>query len=549
MIDYCIPNMNNPLDDIKVDLGTDLPLWQYVKRAVQDIEVINELELHRINNDVVTPFIHVINWEWNPHPSAAEIQHKRRETGDKLLTKNIGDSRLGILEFDIYCGGHDKNKRLETAIVHNKIYIPIEDDQGRYLNDNILYADYQLVDKLLYPSGYNSITLKSLLPIKIKYEETTETSMDGYMIYAKEGNVQIFTTMEPILSCFMHIPYPLSYLGVFPLLQFCDKVLDDKDTYHYFQPVEGVNVYIKGHKEGLEKFEYVRSVLVMACNLIRKHKPENIEQVHDPHWWVYQLSYCDNIVEHRGACHEMHVARMLDTISAQVLPIPDVDKRTMVSLLRYCLQTEFDVNIFSYENKRLRHNEILSTIITAEVSEKLKRIFRFGMFIKLKDLAQLCKFTPELILKKMHGLGTIHTADFSNDMDYCQSLRYTLKGPNSLGRQDKNKIKDPHRQLHPSMIGKVDLNESSKDVGQSGMISPWANLDELYNTNVNKYPNIKYELFSYIQRKFPDDAIQFNATSIEEFNAILDKLVMIATIDVDYHPKTANDRNPENPAA
>ena len=67
---------------------------------------------------------------------------------------------------------------------------------------------------------------------------------------------------------------------------------------------------------------------------------------------------------------------MLDTISANVLPIPDIDKRSMIALLRYVLQTEFtDVNIYSYENKRLRLNEVISTIVTAEVSEKLKKMF------------------------------------------------------------------------------------------------------------------------------------------------------------------------------
>ena len=535
MIGYCMQHMYNPLSEIKVDLGTDIPLWKYVQKAIQDIEVINELELHKIDDSSTTPFIHIINWKWNPHPSAEEIQHKRRETGDKVLTKSIGASRLGILEFDVYCGARDKNKNLETALVHNKMYIPIEDDQGRYLSDNILYSDYQLVDKLLYPSGHNSITLKSLLPIKIKYEEVTEVSIDDYMIYGKMGNVQIFTTMESILACFMHVPAPLSYLGVFPLIQFCDHISDDKDKYHYFQPIGGNNkIYIKAHKDGCEKFEYVRSILVMACALLRKHMPETIEQVHSPRWWVYQLSYYENIVEHRGACFEMHVARMLDTISAQILPIPDIDKRTMISLLKYCLQTEFDVNIFSYENKRLRHNEILSTIVTAEVSDKLKRMFKFGMLIKIKDMVQLVKFNPELILKKMHSLGTIHTADFSNDLDYCQSLRFTLKGPNSLGRLDKNKIKDSNRQLHPSMIGIVDLAESSKDVGQSGMISPWADLTEFSKTDINKYPNIKYELFKYIQKEFPTDAVLFNAKSMEEFNKILDRLVMMSTIDVDY---------------
>jgi hypothetical protein len=161
-------------------------------------------------------------------------------------------------------------------------------------------------------------------------------------------------------------------------------------------------------------------------------------------------------------------------------------------------------------------------------------MFKYGMLLKLKDMVQLVKFNPDLILKKMHSLGTIHTADFSNDLDYCQSLRYTLKGPNSLGRMDKNKIKDAHRQLHPSMIGKVDLLESSKDVGQSGMVSPWGDLTEMSETDKNKYPNISYELFMFIQKHFPDDACIFHAKSLEEFNRILDKLVYYSTIDLSY---------------
>ena len=44
MIDYVIRNMQNPLDNIQVDLGVDEPLWMYVKKAIQDIEILNILQ-------------------------------------------------------------------------------------------------------------------------------------------------------------------------------------------------------------------------------------------------------------------------------------------------------------------------------------------------------------------------------------------------------------------------------------------------------------------------------------------------------------------------
>lgn len=429
MIDYFVQHAKNPLADIKVDLGTDKPLVDYVIKAICGLQVINQLRLYPIKGAQNAPRIEIGNWKWNPHPSADEIQTRRRETGTKIKTKTISDNRIGILEFDIYCEARDKNKNLESDVIHNMLYIPIEDERGCYLLDNNMYSEYQLVDKLLYPSGKNSFTLKSLLPVVIRYEDAEATSIDGYTVSSKVGMVKIFTTMEPILSCFMHIKAPLSYLGVFPILQFCDRVLDDKDKFEYFQPNPDVEVYIKGYKEGIEKFEYVRTILVMAVELLAKYKPKNADELRSPEWWVYQLSYYDNIIEHRGACHQMHVARMLDTISAQVLPIPEIDKRNMIALLRYVLETQFDdINVFSYENKRLRKNEVVSTIITAIVSDKLKGMFKFGVLLKMSDMQPKLKFSPDIILRKMYELGTVHVTDFANDLDYYHQLRFTRKG-------------------------------------------------------------------------------------------------------------------------
>ena len=545
---FVIKQMENPLSDIHVDLGTDIPLWKYVQKAIRDIEVLNILGLYRYDKKIDPPFIHVINWKWNPHPLAEEIQYRRRETGDKLLTKSIGDTRLGILEFDIFCGARDKNRNIIQEVVHNKLYVPIEDEHGNYLLENVLYSEYQLVDKLLYPSGNDSFTLKSLLPVVIKYEEATELSLNGFIVTSKIGMVKIFTTMEPILACFMHVPAPLTYLGVTPALQFCDRVTQqDMDRWEYFQPIPDKEIYIKAYRKGLEKFDYIRSILVMAMALIRRYSQDTIQELNSPEWWVYQLSYYDNIIEHRGACHEMHVARMLDTISANVLPIPDIDKRNMIALLRYVLQTEFDdVNIYSYENKRLRLNEVISTIVTAEVSDKLKKMFRYGLLLKMTDMQPAVKFRPELILKNIYKLGTVHVTDFANDLDYPQHLRFTKRGPNSLGRVDPHKIGFVHRQLHPSMIGVIDLLDYSTDVGQSGMISPWADTSTISEVNTNKYPNIKYDLFDFIRTEFPNPAVTFNCKNIQEFNAMLDKLVWYGYMQIEYRVNLNGDRENEN---
>lgn len=107
--------------------------------------------------------------------------------------------------------------------------------------------------------------------------------------------------------------------------------------------------------------------------------------------------------------------------------------------------------------------------------------------------------------------------------------------PNSLGRLDNHKINFVHRQLHPSMIGLVDLLDYSKDVGQSGMISPWADISTISEVDTNKYPNIKYELFDFIRQEFPNPAVRFDCNDIISYNRLLDKLVLRTYMNISYH--------------
>lgn len=87
--------------------------------------------------------------------------------------------------------------------------------------------------------------------------------------------------------------------------------------------------------------------------------------------------------------------------------------------------------------------------------------------------------------------------------------------------------------MHPSAIGNVDLLDSSKDVGQSGMISPWGSADMLYEADVNKYPNIKYDLFKFICEEFPP-ALTFDCDNIVDYNRLLDRLTAAAYVNFEY---------------
>lgn len=109
---------------------------------------------------------------------------------------------------------------------------------------------------------------------------------------------------------------------------------------------------------------------------------------------------------------------------------------------------------------------------------------------------------------------------------------------------DKHKITISHRQMDPSMIGKIDLLESTKDVGQTVLLSPYGKLDGMMvgktssqSVDRTKQKNIKYELFDFIRTEFPNPSVSFNANSPEEYDAILDRLCMSSKINLDYRIK------------
>jgi hypothetical protein len=537
MKDYVIKNLDNPYAQVSVKLGEDIPLWVYVKKALQDIEILNILSLYKID-DGVTPFIHLINFRWDPHPSIDEIQDRRRETGNKIKTKSTKPSRIGILYFDIYLGARDKFDNLVKKVIPSKMYIPIEDKHGRYLLDDIKYTQYQLVDKLLYPAKNNGHVFKSLLPITIERIDATETSINGYICSGNIVNVQVFKQFELTLASFMHIPCVLSYLEVFPILQFCQRVSDDTDKFEYFKPEPEYDICIKAYRKALDKpeFKYVRNILIMACKMIRDYEVETYENLNNPDWWIWKLSEYPGTLDHRGACHQVYVGRMLDTVTALNLPIPECDKRNMCTFLRWILQTEFtNVDIFDFSNKRFRMNEAISTIVTAEISAKLKSLFKYGTLLKMDDAEPKMKMNAFQVIKNLYKTELVQSIDFANDLDYYENLKYTTNGPNSLGHNDKHKISLAHKQLSPSMMGKVDLYATSKDVGQTGMISPYANLHEMNHSDVNKYPSIKFELYKFINEEFPNArSVRFDAKDIVEFNLILDDLVTYSYINLNY---------------
>ena len=82
---------------------------------------------------------------------------------------------------------------------------------------------------------------------------------------------------------------------------------------------------------------------------------------------------------------------------------------------------------------------------------------------------------PNFLLNAITKSKMVSYRNMVSDMDSMQALKFTYKGVSGLGEGSNNSIPDIYRSIHPSHLGKVDLDSSSDgNPGITGTICPFA---------------------------------------------------------------------------
>lgn len=113
-------------------------------------------------------------------------------------------------------------------------------------------------------------------------------------------------------------------------------------------------------------------------------------------------------------------------------------------------------------------------------------------------------------------------------MDMNSFFKYSKKGPNSLGANDGRRIPIRQRILHPSMLGYIDIADtSSSDPGQSGSLSPYCNMNSLYFDDSLYENEMHYKISKYLDENPLDDdyeELRIICDNEKEYNDTLDAL-------------------------
>ena len=386
----------------------------------------------------------------------------------------IQDSRYAELrlKFKLECGG-------ESKVITKKLLIPIPDNNLYYtIKGNKYFLLYQVVDAASYTTK-SSIVLKSMMPVNLKMKQYTAKSTYGESFTAPIYTIAVFRKDMDVLIFYlakMGIQQTLEYYSVDKIMRFTESVENPED-FIYFSVSS--KLFLEIDKVFFNKYTYVKSVAFMLLTLMTNRM--TMENLYSKDFWIEEIGALGTVNKNnqydKGLNTMIFFDRIIDDTTKRILKLHPIHKKDIYSILRWLIQNFSELrkkDSMDLSNKRLRCNEYIASLLTKTFSEKLNRIIAMGNKATLRNVEEIFKFQGDLILSQLHRSGLLRYDDNVNDLDVFGKLKLTFKGPNSLGNSNDNSISTRFRGLHPSYLGKLDINVcGTSDPGTSAIITPF----------------------------------------------------------------------------
>ena len=134
--------------------------------------------------------------------------------------------------------------------------------------------------------------------------------------------------------------------------------------------------------------------------------------------------------------------------------------------------------------KKVRYAEYLASYYAAKLAKGIYRISDKDDRADLDTIRKAIQIPPMYLINAITTCQLVNYKNCVNDLDSLIALKYTYKGISGIGEKS-NAISGAYRSIHPSHLGRVDIDSSSNsDPGISGTICPLA---QLYNGHFTQY--------------------------------------------------------------
>lgn len=470
--DYLNPNeerINTPLMNREYDDN----LVEYIINSCKSLEALDEIEF--LGYDLITDEKMI---DMNDYITTRK--KTRKKTDIKYMY--MQDSRYMELRlrFKLTC-------KDDMDIITKKLLVPIPDDNGYYtIKGKKYFLLYQLVDASTYTTRHN-LTLKSLMPVTVKRTSEEFTDTEGSSYTAPTYVVYIFRKEVKALQLYfakIGVKKTLKYFKMEHVMRFVENE-GDREKNLYFQI--NSKLFLEVNKYFFLEHQYVQTMAFMVLSVAPKRL--SMEHISDKDYWIEQLGASTSVTNaynhhEKGQNMLRSFGRMLDETTKEILKLDDENRKNIYAVVRWMIQNFNELrkkDNLDLSNKRLRCNEYVASLLTAAFSERVNRVIAKGNRVTIEKVRDIFKFPGNILMEKLYSSGLLRYDDRINDMDFFSKFRFTLKGPNALGSKNDNNISIKYRGIHPSYLGRIDLNVcGTSDPGSSGVITPFCETEGLY---------------------------------------------------------------------
>ncbi|MMZ42344.1 hypothetical protein D1872_38650 [compost metagenome] len=434
-----IKEYHNPNEELfnfdLINRNNDAPLTDYIANSCKSLEVMPEIEF--LGYDLITDEKLI---DQNKYIHRRQTSKKTEDIKYMYMqdSRNIEMRvRFKITVFNNQTGKDD------VRFINKSILVPFPDEDGYYhIKGKNYFLLYQLVDASTYTTR-NVLTLKSLMPVKIKRNSSVFSDTDGNAYTVPTYTTFIFRKEVQVLQLYLArlgISKTLSYFGVDKVIRFHTKE-EDKTKYIYF-PISN-KMFLEVSRMFFEKYQYVQTIAFMLLTLEGVTNRLNPTMLDDRRFWTERLGSLTatsayNYFE-KGNNMLTFFSRMLDETTKEVLKLDDSNRKSIYTVVRWMIQHFNELrkkDNMDLQNKRLRCNEYVASLLTQAFSERMNRaVTARGNGMKINKIADIFKFPGNILLERLYSSGLLRFDDRINDMDFWSKLIFTQKGPNAFNSE------------------------------------------------------------------------------------------------------------------
>lgn len=406
---------------------------------------------------------------------------------------NLKDSDLKLLKVTYFIKITEKKSGEVSDYITVYIAIPrIVDGFYFKINGNIYSAMYQIVDA----STYNNSAAKSAKKQSITFKTTfMPIRVYRYTGYLKDVNNDAIPCTYFLANMFkkslLIMKYFLAKMGFegtmeflkIPGIQFVNDASQVNTLEYYIFPVK--NMYLTVAKIMYDSVQIVQSfvyTVIFSMNYAKDGKDDPFDQ----NFWLRSLGSeftakdLDTIYE-KGRSILSSLEFIYDRITMNDLKLPMEDKSDVYRVLRWMIY-EFNSlrqkDNLDISTKKVRWAEYIASLYAAKLAFGIYRVSDKGANADLSTVRKALQIPPMYLINAIAKCQLVNYKNSVNDLDAITALKYTYKGVSGIGEKT-NAISSAYRSVHPSHLGRVDIDSSSNsDPGISGTICPLVTLHD-----------------------------------------------------------------------